>query len=99
MRTSTPETEADIPLVLIPQREGWLPYPTVEIKEISQEDGRPLEPAAQTFEIDWRNLGETIRVVNGRTGVTVSLDASGPGGGPMVLEQERITKSGRMRVL
>ena len=74
---SSPETEAFIPLVLIPQREGHLAYPSVEIKEI---DG------AAPCEVDWRNLGETVRVVNRREAVTVSLDASGPAGGPLVLE-------------
>ncbi|KAI9158065.1 Trafficking protein particle complex subunit 10 [Paramyrothecium foliicola] len=83
--SSTPETEAEIPLILIPLREGWLPYPTVDIKEVPSEDGGA---AAQASEVDWRNLGETIRVVSERQAVTVSLDASGPGGGPLILESE-----------
>ena len=87
--SSTPETEAEIPLMLIPQREGWLPYPSVEIKEISA-DGEVVESHAQTFEVDYRNLGETVRVIGGRKGVTVSLDASGPGGGPLMLEGARM---------
>lgn len=83
--SSTPETEAEIPLVLIPLREGWLPYPTIDIREV-----RDVRAANEglTCEVDWRNLGETIRVVSDRKGVTVSLDASGPGGGPLVLETE-----------
>ncbi|KAF7559860.1 hypothetical protein G7046_g4287 [Stylonectria norvegica] len=84
--SSTPETEAEIPLILIPLREGWLPFPTIEIREIHA-DGRVAE-APQPSEMDWRNLGETVRVVGERRGVTVSLDASGPGGGPLVLESE-----------
>ncbi|KAJ4383762.1 hypothetical protein N0V85_008415, partial [Neurospora sp. IMI 360204] len=32
--SSTPKTEADIPLLLIPLREGYLPYPTVDIKPV-----------------------------------------------------------------
>ncbi|CAM1511978.1 Fc.00g094910.m01.CDS01 [Cosmosporella sp. VM-42] len=83
--SSSPETEAEIPLILIPLREGWLPYPTIEIREI-QADGAAEVP--QACEVDWRNLGETIRVVGERKTVTVSLDASGPGGGPLVLESE-----------
>jgi hypothetical protein len=69
---------------MIPLREGWLPYPTVEIREVK--DG--VENQAQTCEVDFRNLGESIRAVCERKGVTVSLDASGPGGGPLVLDSE-----------
>lgn len=87
--SSTPETEAEIPLTLIPQREGWLPYPSVEIREISP-SGEVVELQAQTFETDFKNLGETIRVIGGRKEVTVSLDASGAGGGPLVLEGPRM---------
>lgn len=83
--SSTPETEAEIPLILIPQREGWLPYPAVDIREIVTGAG---EEATRACEVDWRNLGETVRVVSERRGVTVSLDASGPGGGPLVFESE-----------
>ncbi|OAQ71337.1 TMEM1 family protein [Pochonia chlamydosporia 170] len=82
--SSTAETEAEIPLVLIPQREGYLPYPAVEIKEVPSTDGRVPPPC----EVDFRNLGETVRVVSERKSVTVSLDASGPGGGPLVFETE-----------
>ena len=46
------------------------------------------------FESDLRNMGETIRVVADRTRVTLSLDASGPGGGPLVLDVERRGHSG-----
>ncbi|POR34941.1 Trafficking protein particle complex subunit 10 [Tolypocladium paradoxum] len=90
--SSTPETEAEIPLILIPQREGWLPYPAVEIREIVTGNGG--EEAKQACEVDWRNLGETVRVVSERKGVTVSLDASGPGGGPLVIESEGMGRRG-----
>ncbi|KAK0391560.1 hypothetical protein NLU13_1060 [Sarocladium strictum] len=80
--SSTPETEAEIPLILIPLREGWLPYPAVEIKEVGgAEAGNPV-----SCEVDFKNIGETIRVTDQRDSVTVSLDASGPAGGPLVLE-------------
>ncbi|KAF9765334.1 hypothetical protein IL306_002421 [Fusarium sp. DS 682] len=82
--SSSSDTEAEIPLIMIPLREGWLPYPGIEIREIK--DG--VENQAQTCEVDFRNLGESIRTVGERKGVTVSLDASGPGGGPLVLESE-----------
>lgn len=83
--TSTAATEAEIPLILIPLREGWLPYPSVEIREVLP-DG--AEMVAQNCEVDFKNIGETIRVVDEKVSVTVSLDASGPGGGPLVLETE-----------
>jgi hypothetical protein len=89
--TSTPETEAEIPLILIPLREGWLPYPLIEIREvvsIDEEGGG--QATALGCEVDLRNLGETVRVVGDRSGMTVSLDASGPGGGPLVFESDRL---------
>ncbi|KAL3954309.1 hypothetical protein ACCO45_012265 [Purpureocillium lilacinum] len=77
--TSTAETEAEIPLVLMPQREGWLAYPSVEIREIVTDAGG--QESTQACEVDFRNLGETVRVISERRSVTVSLDASGPGVG------------------
>lgn len=106
--SSTAESEADIPLVLIPLREGWLPYPAVEVREVpsggteevnGSGSGRASAAAnnggagglpAGHCETDYRNLGETVRVVADRGRVTVSLDASGPGGGPLVLESDRV---------
>lgn len=87
--SSAPETEGAIPLVFIPLREGWLPYPNVEIREIVPDEATD---GPQACEVDFRNLGETIRVVSERKSVTVSLDASGPGGGPLVLESEGLSR-------
>ncbi|KAK8050085.1 Trafficking protein particle complex subunit 10 [Apiospora phragmitis] len=96
--SSTDATEADIPLLLIPQREGWLPYPTLDIREVRLVPGEaggsgaltPVDgPGGQPCEIDLRNLGETVRVIDDRERVTLSLDASGPGGGPLILETVR----------
>ncbi|KAJ9133253.1 Trafficking protein particle complex subunit 10 [Pleurostoma richardsiae] len=89
--SSTPGTEADIPLLLVPLREGWLPYPAVEVRAVrGGADGEPVAPTAHGHcETDYRNLGETVRVFADRARVTVSLDASGPGGGPLVLESVR----------
>ena len=102
---STAQTEADIPLLLVPLREGWLPYPAVEIREVrggsSNMESSETSPrgtqhrrqkTAETIdrvihcETDYKNLGETMHVVTSRRKVTLSLDASGPGGGPLVLE-------------
>ncbi|KAM7192171.1 Trafficking protein particle complex subunit 10, TRAPPC10 domain containing protein [Naviculisporaceae sp. PSN 640] len=98
--TSTPDTEADIPLLLIPLREGWLPYPSVEIREVRS--GGEMEGGhGHHCETDCRNLGETVHVVADRGKVTLSLDASGPGGGPLVLESEGcglLTGGGRVVV-
>lgn len=95
--TSTPETEAEIPLIMIPLREGWLPYPLIEVREVVNADGDSSggpgggqATMAPGCEVDLRNLGETVRVVGDRSGMTVSLDASGPGGGPLVFESERL---------
>jgi hypothetical protein len=48
-----------------------------------------------TCETDYKNIGETIRVISNARKTTVSLDASGPQGGAWLLETEkRITESG-----
>ncbi|KAK4213144.1 trafficking protein particle complex subunit 10 [Rhypophila decipiens] len=94
--TSTPDTEADIPLLLIPLREGYLPYPSVDIREVRNSSGSSgsgevdlaQHGLGHHCETDWRNLGETVHVLADRGKVTLSLDASGPGGGPLVLESE-----------
>jgi hypothetical protein len=86
------------PLVLIPLREGYLPYPSVEIKPAPT--AKILKPGASdraespkrqtiTCETDYKNSGETIRVISDAWKTTVSLDASGPQGGAMLLESER----------
>ena len=100
--SSTPDTEADIPLLLIPLREGRLPYPSVEIREVpvgsittDREEGRH-GLGDHRCETDYRNLGETVHVIADRGKVTLSLDASGPGGGPLVLESDRVVKGGRV---
>lgn len=123
--SSTPEMEAAIPLMLIPLREGRLPYPSVDIREVVstgsgdtsnnghhhsesaaingvQHNHNAIDPSPGTghhhCETDYRNLGETVHVVADRTRVTLSLDASGPGGGPLVLESERARVAGRVVV-
>ncbi|PFH59858.1 hypothetical protein XA68_11778 [Ophiocordyceps unilateralis] len=83
--SSAPETEAAIPLMLIAQREGRLPFPSVEVREMVTTDEKTGETAV-ACEVDWRNLGETVCVGARRRLVSVSLDASGPGGGPLVLD-------------
>ncbi|KAK7747701.1 hypothetical protein SLS62_008947 [Diatrype stigma] len=131
--SSAPDTEAEIPILMIPLREGWLPYPGVEIREVRQQSpsnsassaseagakrastqqmqqtpnsagdggggnaggggnrrGRSGSPSAYGHcETDYRNLGETVRVVADRARVTLSLDAGGPGGGPLMLDVQR----------
>lgn len=112
---STPDTEADISLLLVPLREGWLPYPNVEVREVRQgadaddntaaaavaaaaaaASGAGQQQGIGQCETDYRNLGETVRVVADRAKATLSLDASGPGGGPLVLESELLGLGGRV---
>ncbi|KAK2027807.1 hypothetical protein LX32DRAFT_563581 [Colletotrichum zoysiae] len=80
------ESELYVPVLIVPLREGRLPYPNVEIREVKKEDN---EETAGHHEIDYQNIGETVRVVTDLQRVTLSLDASGPSGGPLVLESER----------
>ncbi|GAP92062.1 putative cis-Golgi transport protein particle complex subunit [Rosellinia necatrix] len=108
--SSSIDTEAEIPLLLIPLREGWLPYPGVDIREVRSDltpgtvDSKPgLAPGARPgpeaqYETDVRNIGETVHVVADRCSITVSLDASGPAGGPLVLDVERADTGVRVLV-
>ncbi|QSZ29198.1 hypothetical protein DSL72_003709 [Monilinia vaccinii-corymbosi] len=88
------------PIVLIPLREGFLPYPTVEIKALpatrsvrpgssSGEEGVKGKSRPVTCETDCKNTGETIRIISDARKTTMSLDASGPQGGAWLLESER----------
>ncbi|KAI1098433.1 trafficking protein particle complex subunit 10 [Jackrogersella minutella] len=103
---STADTEAEIPVLMVPLREGWLPYPGVDIREVRPHDEAaaaegppPAADGAVHFETDVRNLGETVRVVSDRARVTLSLDASGPAGGPLVLDVQRLGDGGGARVV
>lgn len=87
----------NIPLMLVPLREGWLPYPSVEIRE-ARADSEGATGAQGHCETDYRNLGETVRVVSDRNKVTLNLDSSGPGGGPLVLESQGRSLEGRVVV-
>jgi len=92
----------EFPVVLIPLREGFLPYPSVEIKPASTvrsirpgtangDDDVSRKAPLVTCETDYKNSGETIRVISDARKTTVSLDASGPSGGAWLLETERRT--------
>ncbi|KAM0326206.1 hypothetical protein ACHAQA_006803 [Verticillium albo-atrum] len=95
--TSPDQSTMNVPLIMVPLREGWLPYPSVDIREAkAEEEGLP--PTQGHCETDYRNLGETIRVIADREKVTLSLDSSGPGGGPLVVESERRVLEGRIVV-
>ncbi|KAI1173651.1 cis-golgi transport protein particle complex subunit [Nemania sp. FL0916] len=109
-RSSSVDTEAEIPMMLIPLREGWLPYPNVEIREVQSDShskavdnapgsgsGVQPRPGIQQ-ETDARNHGETVHVIADRNDVTFSLDASGPGGGPLLLAAQRGGVEGRVLV-
>lgn len=89
------------PIVLIPLREGFLQYPTVEIKAVPAtrsvrpgssgggEEGVKSRSRPVTCETDCKNTGETIRIISDARKTTMSLDASGPQGGAWLLEIER----------
>lgn len=98
--TSTESTRnLKFPVVLIPLREGFLPYPSVEIKTApiakvitpgsngAEQDLK--ESPVISCETDHKNAGEVIRVISDARKTTISLDASGPQGGAMLLESER----------
>ena len=114
-RVSKHQTELkrpiSFPVVLIPLREGFLPFPDIEIKSAptprllrsgasSPEVTLNVAPlAVVTCETDYKNAGETIRVISNAQKTTVSLDASGPGGGAWLLETERRNASTKETVI
>lgn len=91
----------EFPILLIPVREGYLSFPHLDIKPSpvtkpssnADPKGSPTEEetksAIVTCEMDYKNFGETVRVVSNARKTTVSLDASGPQGGAWLLESER----------
>jgi hypothetical protein len=95
------EKKLSFPVVLIPLREGYLPFPNVDIRPApaakviksgpvgAEEDSARAKQPVITCETDYKNSGETIRVISDAHKTTVSLDASGPQGGAWLLESER----------
>jgi hypothetical protein len=91
------------PLLIIPIKEGHLPFPHLEIRPAAQSishgpttstttasiDESGGDIGAVSCELDYRNSGETIHVVSNLKQVTVSLDAAGPGGGAWLLDSEK----------
>lgn len=97
---SVPPTKSEtghslsFPVLLIPLKEGYLPYPSLDIRPAvvarpTERDGAKDEAAAITWENDYRNAGETLRVISNARKTTLSLDASGPQGGAWLLDSER----------
>lgn len=99
------------PVVLIPIREGSIPYPNVEIRPApitrvvqpgsssGQDGGSQIRQRVVNCETDYKNAGEILRVISDAQKTTVSLDASGPQGGAWLLETERRQRSGSDIVL
>ena len=97
-KPSARETKQELtfPVVLIPLREGFLPFPAVDIKPVPRlhspgeaSGDSAKKPNPVSCEMDYKNAGETIRVITDALKTTVSLDASGPQGGAWLLESER----------
>jgi hypothetical protein len=99
-KTRNGNHKLSFPVVLIPLREGFLPFPNVEIKPspvvrmkvgspTPEDDPSRLKQPAITCETNYKNSGEAIRVISNAWKTTVSLDASGPQGGAWLLESEK----------
>jgi len=111
-KDEAPANKFSFPIVLIPIKEGYLPYPHLDIKStpiskptttearagnsgLTSGDDAASKADVITCETDYKNIGETIRVISNARKTTVSLDASGPQGGAWLLETEkRITENG-----
>lgn len=90
------------PVLLIPLREGYLPFPSLEVKavpvvgggekKVEKEKGDKVkeeELPRVTSECDYGNVAMLVRVFSDAFKTTVSLDASGPQGGAWLLESKR----------
>lgn len=80
--------------MLIPLREGYLQFPSVEIRAVVSVGrdgvvGGSGGGSVVSSEVDYKNVGEVVRCVSDARKTTVSLDASGPQGGAWLLESER----------
>jgi hypothetical protein len=94
-------TLLEFPLLLIPVREGSLTFPHLDIKPtpVTKATKSPDKKTTTgvgeekehivTCETDYKNFGETVRVVADLRKTTVSLDESGPQGGAWLLDAER----------
>ena len=83
------------PLLLLPQRAGYLTLPTVDIRPISEHqrneqitDGPRSASPAPTLncETNYQSQGETLLVVPDRNSTTVTLDPDGMAGGAWLVE-------------
>ncbi|OBT90103.1 hypothetical protein VE02_02528 [Pseudogymnoascus sp. 03VT05] len=90
------------PVLLIPLREGYLPFPSLEVKAVpvvgekkgegkkeEGKEGKEEETQRVTSECDYGNVAMLVRVFSDAFKTTVSLDASGPQGGAWLLESKR----------
>lgn len=91
------------PVLLIPLREGYLPFPSLEVKAVpvavgekkEKKEGEGKKEAKEeelprvTSECDYGNVAMLVRVFSDAFKTTVSLDASGPQGGAWLLESKR----------
>lgn len=111
-KDEAPVKSYSFPIILIPVKEGYLPFPHLEIKPNSISKPTTTEARASSngptpgddlvgkadvisCETDYKNIGETIKVISNARKTTVSLDASGPQGGAWLLETEkRVTENG-----
>jgi hypothetical protein len=92
----TSPSKMNFPIVLIPLREGYLQFPSVEIRAVAGvgRDGvvggsGSGSGSVVSSEVDYKNVGEVVRCVSDVRKTTVSLDASGLQGGAWLLESER----------
>ncbi|KAL9122575.1 MAG: hypothetical protein Q9187_000868 [Circinaria calcarea] len=94
--TAAEDQVVTFPILLIPQRPGYLLYPSIDIRpdeqhEYEQDMRSPSltpKPPPLTCEIDYRNHGESILVVPNVSSTTVSLEPDGHGGGAWLVEAE-----------
>ena len=89
--------DLQFPIVLVPLRDGFLPYPSIEIKlapiirsvwprSSNSEPEHTQSRHSASCETDYQNANETVHVVRDTWKTTLSLDASGPMGGAWLLE-------------
>ncbi|MCJ1288052.1 hypothetical protein MMC26_007405 [Xylographa opegraphella] len=73
------------PVLLIPQRAGHLPYPSLDIQGFE----RPPEAIGVTGEVDYRSHGRSVLVVANRGSTTVGVEPEAGGRGAWLMDAQR----------
>lgn len=86
------DEEKAFEILLLPQRAGHLVYPSLDVRfaDTGEEESAPLGGC----ELDYKNHGMAVRIVQGVTSSTVAVDLEGAGGAWIVEAERRSAEVG-----